>query len=455
MSKMIKNKLALLALAGLGAIASSGSAIAGMMVDSNGGLEVFELNDKNYWFKISGRLFVDQAWFAEGEDAPYGFPSGSQIRSALVTFRGGVGGNWVYKLDINLQDAPGNPGQSKFGEAFIGYNPCPQLWFAVGQVGIPFGLEAWTSGSNIPFMEISLPSEAFSPENGIGLYAEWHGKNITAAGAVYHPGAGNEEYGDIIASPPTIGGVYVNGAGPFGSNPGSDPVGVAARFTFDPIHDEHTVLHSGISGRYEDFQDHANFNNFFTRTEVRSRQSPTIFSNIPPNSSNDQNVWGVELAGRWGPYILQGEYMWANVNRDSSYPRNDLRNPGGDVHYHGYYVMGSWVVTGETKGYEFDSGTFTNVKPKCSKGAWEVLARYSYLDLLDANFPPPLTSIDFPGSLFSTGVEPNDIVGGVHSTTLGVTWWVNEHIRFMANYVYMALPLDDVNGLGLRAQVNW
>ena len=51
MSKMTKNKLAMLALAGLGAVASGPAFAAGMTVDTKGGLEVFELDENNYWLQ--------------------------------------------------------------------------------------------------------------------------------------------------------------------------------------------------------------------------------------------------------------------------------------------------------------------------------------------------------------------------------------------------------------------
>lgn len=450
MSKITKNKLAMLALAGLGAVAFTEPTIAAMTVDSNGGLEVFELNDNNYWFKLSGRLMADNVWFWERENPRYGFPSGADIRSAQVTLRGGVGGNWVYKLDLKFKDAADNPGRSYFGDAYIGYNPCPDVWFAVGQVGIPFGLENWTSFSKSPLMENSNPSEAFAPDNGIGLYGEWHGSFATLAAVVYRPGAGYEKFGDVISTFEGTPNVNVTG-----ERPGSDPWGLAGRLTFAPIHNDCDVLHSGFSARYEDLRDRANLFNFATQTELRTRQSPLIFSNIPPYSAHSYEVYGFELAGRHGPYLLQGEYMLANVERDNYLP-NDVRNPGGNLHYAGYYVLGSWIVTGETKEYEFDSGTFGGVKPKCKWGALELLARYSYVDLLD---DPALATRDpltgLPLFFALSEIEHEDIIGGVHSTTLGATWWVNDNVRFLANYVYMALPDDHVSGVGVRAQVTW
>lgn len=464
----------MLALAGLAAVASGSANAESMTVDSKGGLEVFTPNDTNYWFKITGRVFVDEGLFDSDEFSSTAFPSGSRIRAARVGVKGGVGGNWVYKLDIDMFDLADNPGRTKFGEAFIGYNACKDLWFALGQVSIPFGLENWANFSEIPFMEVSLASSAFSPDYGIGLYGEWHGDMFTVAGTLYQNPAGSRQYGDVLLVQPgagLIGGV-ASGVGPIGSFPGSDTLGIGGRITFSPIHDEFTVYHLGLDARWEDFHENANAFQYVSGMEIRARQTPVLFSNIPVNTVKSNTVWAVEGAGRWGSLILQGEYMWATVNRDGSYflapsgtvpdtnpPGGDPRNPGGSFNFNGYYVAVSYVLTGEVKDYDFDSGTFGRVHPCSPWGAWEILARIGSVDLLgsDALSTKPLQFYADPeADLVATGVAPNDMFGSANSFTLGLTWWVNDNVRFLANYVRANLPEDDdIDIFGLRAQVNW
>lgn len=462
MSKITKNKLALLALAGLAAVASGPVVAGGMTVDSNGGLEVFENDNTDYWFKISGRLFVDEALFDGDDIQRSGFPSGSRIRSARVGFKGGIGNDWVYKLDVDMVDLAGNPGNTRFGEAFIGYAGCKNLWFALGQVSIPFGLENWANFTDIPLMELSMASSAFSPDYAIGLYAEWHGVMFTAAGALYQNPAGTRQYGDVLLVPAPAPGLIngvPSGVGPLDSSPGSDNVGFGGRITFSPVHDDYTVYHLGIDARWENFHENANFFNYYSGLEVRNRQTPILFTNIPVNSAKSNDVWAVEAAARWGSFMVQGEYMWASVNRDDFYPVGDDRLPAGSLDYNGYYVLASYVLTGEVKEYDFDSGTFGRVHPCSRKGAWEILARLSYVDLLDnstlqnqayARFADP------EANLVPTGFQPNDMVGSAHSFTVGLTWWINDHMRFMANYVRASLPDDrDIDILGFRASANW
>lgn len=464
MSKMTNKKLAFLALAGLGALTSGSALASSMTVDSKGGIEVFELEGGKYWFKIGGRLLFDQAFFNVDETDINSFPSGARIRSARLTFKGGVTQDWVYKVDFDWNDRATHFVNSTSGgvlpninEAYIGYEGCKNLWFAVGQLGIPFGLENWASVADLPFMEPSLATSAFAPQSGLGLYAEWYGDMFTASAMLYEPRAGSFQYGGVLSDNPGV----IPTTGPFGSTPGSDPLSFAARVTFSPVHDNYTVYHAGVSGRWDSMHEHSNFLNYMGSLEVQSRQTPFLTTNIPPNSAKSDQVYGLELAGRWGPMLLQGEYYWAQVNRDDLYPALDQRNPGGNLDYHGYYVEALYVLTGETREYDFDGGTFGGVKPKCRKGAWEVGVRHSFVDLLDRNLDAlPLAVNATPGAdggfvVRIPGVDVGDLIGSAHSTTIGLTWFVNNNVKFMANYVRMDLPNIDVDSFGLRAQVTW
>ncbi|MCI0637319.1 MAG: OprO/OprP family phosphate-selective porin, partial [Actinobacteria bacterium] len=138
----------------------------------------------------------------------------------------------------------------------------------------------------------------------------------------------------------------------------------------------------------------------------------------------------------YGPLSLQGEFIGTSVNRE--------RFEVPDVGFSGWYVFGSWFLTGESRPYEFDTGVFGNLKPKSvvgkgGYGAWELLARYSSLDLND-----------------------RDIEGGdEQDVTLGLNWYPNSNLRLLLNYIWVV----DTNGgpfdgarpaiAQARAQVHW
>lgn len=384
MRKGSKLKLTLLAIAGLGLVAS-GSAFAerDMEIDSRGGIQLGNKNAQGYWFDLTGRIHYDVALYNGDDNDRDGYPSGSHLRRAQIAMQGGVNDFWEYKVEFKVNEHSGNGSLSNIvNEAYIAYAACKDMWFAVGQISVPFSLEDWASSNNIPLMEQPLPIQAFSPGFGLGVYGEWQYANMfTLAGALYHPRHGLEQ---------EVSGVTSDGL----SRRGSDPWAVAGRLTFSPVHTASEVYHFGLSARHQNVHDDHNTTQFSTRPEVRARSTPALSANIPSNTVEDFQVYGLEAAGQWGPLVVQGEYVRADVDREI----------GGDLDYHGYYVGASYVLTGESRKYDFSSGTFLGITPHSKHGAWEVAARYSYVNLLD-------------GHILNGG--------GEHDLTLGVTWWAD------------------------------
>ena len=97
--------------------------------------------------------------------------------------------------------------------------------------------------------------------------------------------------------------------------------------------------------------------------------------------------------------------------------------PQGTVFFQAVTAEAGFFLTGESLGYDRETGTFGRVIP-CSNarwrrgcgleglGAWQVVARYSYLDLNDK------------------GIEG----GRVHDLTLGLNWFLNPNAKIMWNY---------------------
>jgi phosphate-selective porin OprO/OprP len=83
------------------------------------------------------------------------------------------------------------------------------------------------------------------------------------------------------------------------------------------------------------------------------------------------NHFGVE--GLWadGGFSVLGEYVVALVS-----------SPGRrDPLFQGFYVVGSWVLTGETRPYDRAAGLARRLVPTGRWGAPELMARYSAVDL--------------------------------------------------------------------------
>jgi phosphate-selective porin OprO/OprP len=146
--------------------------------------------------------------------------------------------------------------------------------------------------------------------------------------------------------------------------------------------------------------------------------------------------WGVELAGVWGPFSMQGECGEIAVETPFFIP--------GSPTFNGWYADASWFLTGETRPY--DKGVFGRVKVKNpifkgGPGAWQLAGRYDVVDLSDN------------GGFVCAAC-------GVQETWLvGVNWYLNDYARLMLNYNESEIDggVNDgarIKGLGLRAQVD-
>ena len=88
---------------------------------------------------------------------------------------------------------------------------------------------------------------------------------------------------------------------------------------------------------------------------------------------------GPEFAWVHGPASVQAEYIRAGLNPVTG---------NANANFHGYYLLGSYFLTGEQRNYRASAGQFRGIKPRRNfnlgqkgTGAWEVAVRYSSLDL--------------------------------------------------------------------------
>ena len=156
------------------------------------------------------------------------------------------------------------------------------------------------------------------------------------------------------------------------------------RVAWLPIHDEAsgTLLHVGANLRWGRPEDET----------LGAKSRPEAFladyfvdtGKLPAVATR---MIGYEAYLRKGPVILGSEY-WLNqldTRKDS-----DPAQPGDDPRYHGGDFVMTWLVTGETRGYNTVGGYFKSVSParpvfQRGPGAWEVVLRFSTIDLDDKN----------------------------------------------------------------------
>ena len=378
---------ACLAVAALGALAQPAAA-----ADWTDRLR-YESPDGDFSVRLGGRLHGDIASI-DYDDAPS--QTDDEWRRARLSVSGRLFGDWRYRYEYDF--AADSDQQIK--DAWIGYSGFDQLRLRAGNQQEPVSLEELTSSNGITFMERALPN-ALVPGYGLGIAANAWGEQWSAAAGLFEGKIrGRDDEND-------------------------EGWGMAGRAVYAPVDDGGNRLHAGVSVEYREPPGDE---------QVRYSSLPEVHLSdrrlVSTGTLNDVDYTltsGLELAGVWGPWSLQAEYLRADVERDGR----------PDVTFDGWYLMGSWFVAGGKRDYDRRTGSFDPVRPEGRLGAWELALRYSVLDLQDG----PITG----------GEETN--------WTVGLNWYPNSSVRLMLNWVdARADPnsdgdREDLQALQLRFQL--
>ncbi len=331
---------------------------------------------------LGGRLFIDAVHHREDAE-PLG--DGTELRAARISLKGSLAEDWKFKAQYDFAE-----NDLSVKDVYLSYSGFRHPdGITVGHFKEPFSLDEQTSGKHITFMERALPVDVFSPGRALGVGLDGHGKSWSLGAGLFA-----ESVGDVPAGE------------------GNEGWAVAGRATLAPIRGEWRNLHLGAALEYRRPD---------AEGEVRYRAGPESHLtsvNLVNTGKIDQvahtRTFGLEAALVQGPFSLQGEYIQAHVARDGG---------NGGLDFGGWYLYGSWVLTGDSRPYNASEGAFDRLIPRGEWGAWELALRYSSLDLNDG-----------------------DVMGGeMQGITLGLNWYLNPRIRFMANYIRVDSERDGVS----------
>jgi len=360
---------------------------------------------------------VNKGWYDQ-------FNSGADIRRISIDVTGELDDVWSYQISYDIDE-------TEWDDTWLGFGGFEPVWLAIGRISPPQGLENWMGANVTHFMEKADVAQAFGPNNGVGLYGEGSTGMVSYAAAIFAP--------DHEAQYDTY---YGNGF------EDSDPIGASLRLTFAPIDEEGRVVHLGGSVAYQSIDNNQEDVIISTNTGFDVRDQDSLIESLDLGydyatgeaNADSYDVAGLEAGGIFGPLSGQAEYQKMFVQGTGA--RDNLE-------FSGWYAQAAYVLTGESRTYEQASGTFGNVYPASNMGAWEVALRYSVLDLSD-----------IADGWYD---DKNDHRGKQSDWTAGVNWYVNEYVKFQANYVRASATYSndsnsnvddrDVNGVGIRAQV--
>ncbi|MGA1863864.1 MAG: OprO/OprP family phosphate-selective porin [bacterium] len=304
----------------------------------------------------------------------------TELRRASIDIECEIDDDWQAEFQVSFEDEDQSP---EVEDAFISFTGWENFAFKIGQTKEPFGLEELTSSKQISLIERSMATSAFAPGNHPGLEISGHQRPFTWAIGCYES-EDNKNKRDSYA--------------------------LTGRFVMTPWEYEERILHIGAAGSFRDF----NGEEYKIETHAEVHTAEEIVR-IVETQADEVQLLGLELVSILGPFSIQAEHMGAKIKA----------TVGKDAFYSGYYIQGSYFLTGETRSYK--KGTFKSIKPLKTYGALELLYRYSFLDAEDNN----------------NGVR-------VSNHTLGANYYFNKWIRLMANYIKTTL-VDGVSEVKCKA----
>ncbi len=379
----------------------------------------FKSENGNFKLKIGGRIMNDWGWFSEDNDVKRAIGDqvdGTEFRRARMYTSGTIYENIGFKAQYDFAG-----GDVDFKDVYIELKKIPYLGhFRVGHFKEPFSLEELTSSKYITFMERSL-NNVFSPSRNTGfmLYNHALDKRMTWAGGIFR---NSDSFGDSEGDGSTEGNYSFSG-----------------RITGLPWYKDEgrKLIHTGFSYTYQNA-----FENAIDFDSTPETHLADDFVDTGSFAAEYSNRFNPELAIVYGPFSFQGEYSFVDVDLK--------RSMDSDPDFSGFYGYFSYFLTGENRKYKRENGVFSRVKPNKNfrwgrekgKGAIELAARYSELDLSDE------------------GIDG----GRLQDLTLGVNWYLNPNTRVMLNYVRANVDrlvndirLDDDNAdlLSMRFQIDF
>jgi phosphate-selective porin OprO/OprP len=361
---------------------------------------------------------------------PQKLDSGENVRRARIGVIGKFFDDWNFALVYDFGGtsdgfggaAPGSlPGGGVSGveNAYVSYTGLKpfggRLAVEAGIMDLAYTMDEATSSNDIMFLERASP----------GVVAT----NIAAGD--FRSAVGARWFSDQLwvgayATGPATGAIHsASSAAPAGT---SEQYGAVARVAGNPISGNGYSVHLGADAQWlvqppRNLIANTQTLTLSDRPELRIDPTTLVTTGAMANVSGAQ-VYSVEAAGTYGPLILQGEYLWFNVDRGANTSVLPTGLPA--VKFQGGYAQAGYVLTGETHTYNAANAAYNGVKPAHpfsldggGLGAWEVAGRVSQIDLNDQL------------------ASANGVAGGRQTVyTLALNWYVNGNVRFMLDYLH-------------------
>lgn len=373
--------------------------------------------------RLGGAVQFDTVMEAEGSLPPGArISTGGSFRRIRLSLGGRIGENWSYAFMPRLETSSLN--HLSIGNAFVQYDGLGPLHLKIGAYAAPTNFDAATSSNDLLFLERAQPGDL---ARSIG------GTPGRAAASLF-------SYGDSYFAALSYTGGMLNDAL-------DRQQAVVGRAVWRPWFDGGDSFAIGADITHLFSPPRTGAVRLQARPELNIQVVNLRLIDTGALDADSVTTAGLEAAGNLGSLYAQGGLFHYAVARAAP----ALSDPA----FGGWYLQGSWILTGEARPWNRATGGHGAPSPAAPLGeggfgAVEVALRYSGLDLDHrAGWPTPLA-------------QPADAINGgrQHILTLGLNWYPVEALRLMLNYQHVTVDrrggLDaGLDLLSLRTQVSF
>ena len=359
--------------------------------------------------------------------------NGVLFRRARIGADGTVFKDFDYRILLDFGGS-GVENAGQLYEGWVQYTGLKPLKIRLGAFSPSLGLEDQGSTNGMPFLERPGASDTARALAGgdirTALQVFANGDRWFAAGAVTGRTIGVINTGTASATAQTF----------------SDQLALTGRFAFQPFHGYDWLIQTGVHGSYVIHPANTAGPGVTGTTALSSygvrlsdtaelRVDGTKFIDTGTINARHADTIGLELAAQRRNLFLQAEYESFNVERSDA----GVSNP----RFYGWYVEGSWILTGEARKY--NAGTAAFDAPPVEHpfklhgggwGAWEVGLRYSEMNLnYHAGAAGTALAATTVGGSITDGIRGGD----QRIWTVGVNWYLNPIVRLMLDYEHVTI----------------
>lgn len=346
------------------------------------------------------KLHGDWRWFPDELEPEDGTFTNARRRFGV---EGRVGDAVEYEVEYEFA------GEGAWTDVYANVRYFRNLQVRGGKFKVPFSLDQLTGITTLDFIYRTAIGRDLAPGREVGAVA--HGRVLDRSLALGYEAGVFRHDGERAR---------------FGENPGAGTT-VAGRVTLQPFRAMSKdaplrELQLGAAVTSGDVPEGPGPNSLRARTVGGAPMFYEVYVN------GRRTRLGTEAAWEPGPYSIKGEFVqiW-----DSRNAQGILGDDLPRVGYRGWYVSGSWVVTGEQKS--------SGVEPRKpflhgGLGAVELAARYEWAGFGSAG--PPEEPETNPRAI-------NLVETGTGAWTAGVNWYLNRWVRLQFNAIRESF--DDVS----------